>query len=130
MNKKAIAQITISSIIMAIFMFFIWDMVFEEVEPIIEDTLIQLDDSVICPPEFSSSGYEVCMGAKGEIVVNGIFNEDLDLSLDSSEEICIIKKGYYENKQVCMLKDIRDAKNVYLTGISISKITSGKKLLS
>jgi len=129
-NKKAVAHLAIGSFLTLIFYLIVWQIVFEEVEPLIEEALLELDDSMVCPPEFSSADYEICISPKGEIVVNGILNEDLDLKLDSSNEICIIKKGNYENEQTCMMKDLQEAKNLYLTGMSFSKVTNGKKLLS
>lgn len=126
-NKKGVAHIAIGSILTIIVTFLLWQIVFNEVEPLIEDALIQLDNSMVCPPEFSTSDYEICISPKGEIIANGFLNEDLDLKLDSSNEICMIKNGNYENEQICVLKDLHEAKNLYLTGMSISKITSGKK---
>ncbi|HUW43713.1 MAG TPA: hypothetical protein VMV95_01990 [Bacillota bacterium] len=128
MNKKA--NIAIVPILSALFLFWFWGMVFDEVEPVIEDALLQLDNSVVCPPEFASQEYEICIAPRGEVIVNGVLNQDLNLKIDSVIDVCLIKQGTYNKEQVCILKDLGNAKNIYLTGLSVSKLTSGKKLLS
>jgi len=126
-NKKG--NIAIGAIVMFLIGAVIWTIAFNEVEPLIEEVLLELDNSVVCPPEFSSEDYNICISAKGEIILNGILNEDLELKTEGND-FCTIQKGAYNNQQICILKDLHETKNLYLTGMSVSKITTGKKLLS
>lgn len=127
MNKKAYSYFALVPIFIS--MFFI-GFVYNALEPELEKALRQLDNEMVCPPEFSKEGYEICISPKSGIIVTGKLNEDLKISIDSSENTCLINKGTYDNNEICTLESLYEAKKLYITGATISSSVSGKKLLS
>lgn len=122
LNKKGIAQIAIPAVVIALVVFgvrmYFIDLAFEAIEPGIEDILRQLEDKAICPPEFTSSDYKVCIGKNGEILVDGIINKEITLELDGGAS-CPIPIGSYQEQQICSLESFWRAEKAYLVGLGL-----------
>jgi len=124
MNKKGVAPLVIGGISVGAiiyFLFQIWatGMVIGALEPALTEAMINLEGNMICPDEFSKEEYEICFGAKGEVVVNGLIKKEISLKLDEGTEICSIKIGEYDNSQICTINDIWRGNKIYATGIGL-----------
>lgn len=133
MNKKGYAKIAIFGIpiaVIAIFLFRMWatGLVIDAISPELENTLRQLDDKMICPPELSSSDYSMCIGKNGEIIVDGFVKRDLTLQLDNTQDICLIKSSNYNSEQLCVLGNIWKVEKISVIGVGLFKTTDTVKV--
>jgi len=124
-NPLVIAGIPVGAIMGIIFYFFVWNQIATALEPEIEKALAQLDDKIVCPPELGKEGYEICLDAKGNVLVNGTIRNQLSLSTDLSEN-CNINEGKYEFGIACKFDKLGTAKTITLYEKGI-KITIGSE---
>ena len=125
MNNKAsaplvIGGISVGAIIFLLFRLWATGLVIDALEPEFEKALSQLNDDIVCIPEASSQGVEICISNIGDVIVDGKFDKLITISTDYNE-ICNINSGAYEYKTICTLKNIDKAKNVYLDGLQTQR---------
>ncbi|GEM_PF-6283663 len=121
MNKRGVAQLVIFGIpvtAIIIFIFQMWtaNMVFDAVQPELQKALMELGDSVVCPPELENPNFNICIRGDGEVVVNGKVDDTITIELDSSgtKQSCIIHIGDYIDKRTCRFDDFHVVDNFYL----------------
>ncbi len=130
MNKQAAAQlvmfgIPVTVLIIAGFRLWALNEVVEAVQPDLEKALLELDDSVVCPPEFSTAEAQVCISGKGEVVVHGNITDSttFDLQAEDTTRRCIINVGEYEDEVKCQFSGLHELEDFNLlvrdsTGVS------------
>lgn len=132
MNKRGnpliIAGIPVGAIIGFIFYFFVWNQIATALEPEMEKALAQLDDKIVCPPELGKEGYELCLDAKGNVLVNGIIKDKLSLSTDLSEN-CNIGQGEYNYNIVCKFDNLGNTKTITLSEKGLKFTIGSEKIL-
>jgi hypothetical protein len=132
MNKKGnaliIAGIPVGVIILIIFEIWTWNQIATALEPEMEKAISQLDDKIVCPPELGKEGYELCLDAKGNVLINGIIKNQLSLSTDLSEN-CNIKEGRYNYDIVCKFDKLGNTKTITLNDKGIKFAIGSEKIL-
>lgn len=108
---------------------YVGDVISEQIEPELEKVLNQLNDKIICIPEASSQGVEICINNVGKVIVNGNFEKLITISTDFND-FCNIKSGSYDYQTICILKNINKANKIYLEGLETKKtIIESTKIL-
>jgi hypothetical protein len=130
-KKLLIFGIPVAVIITFLFQMWATGLIIDTIGPELEDTLNQLDDKMICPPELSTRDYSICIGKKGEVIVNGNINSPLSINLGDSIS-CSIPLGKYDNNQLCTLNGLWKSEKLYIIGIGLfnKKTVQITKLLS
>ncbi len=129
-----IGGISITALIVFLFQMWVADQVIDATLPAVENALAQLDDLIVCPPEFTMENYEVCVSGEGDVIANGVIHEILTLNLDSEirNEVCSMYAGQYYDKKICRFTSLGDLGTftLILKGTSVSKSLSSKSIES
>lgn len=98
-----------------IFGLLVWIFVIDPIlTPILEETLDELTDSksIVCPPEFESAEFELCLSGDGTIFANGKIDEHLQVELHSNviDDTCSVAIGKYDFEATnCRFANLKSA---------------------
>lgn len=112
MNKTGATQLAIFGIpIAVIFVFLIrlWaaNMIYDAIEPELQNAIMELGENVVCPPELENQNFNICISGDGEVIVNGKVDESISLEINSNgiKQSCVIHIGDYIDKKTCRFDD-------------------------